>query len=68
MSSKFNPAPHDKHATKAQDAVAADQEMHRRLDEGLEGSFPASDPASAAQPSPAKPHRNPEPTQKDRRK
>jgi hypothetical protein len=57
MSSKFNPAPHDKHAAKAHDAIAADQDMHRRLDEGLVDSFPASDPASAVQPSPSKPHR-----------
>ena len=57
MTDKFNPAPHDKHATKPRDAVAADQEMHRRLEEGLVGSFPASDPASAVQPSPSKPHR-----------
>lgn len=60
MTDKFNPAPHDKHATKAHDAVAADQEMHRRLEEGLVGSFPASDPASAVQPSPSKPHRGDE--------
>lgn len=70
MSDKFNPAPHDKHATnkhatKSRDAVTADQDMHRRLDEGLVDSFPASDPASAVQPSPAKPHR--ERPQKDRR-
>ena len=57
MSEKFNPAPHDKHATKARDAVAPDHEKHRKLDEGLVGSFPASDPASAVQPSPSKPHR-----------
>ena len=58
MSDKFNPAPHDKHATKALDAVAADRDMHRRLDEGLVDSFPASDPASAVQPSPSKPYRS----------
>ena len=57
MSDKFNPAPHDKHATKARDAAAADRDMHRKLDEGLVDSFPASDPASAVQPSPTKPHR-----------
>ena len=67
MSEKFNPAPHDKHATKSRDALAADQEMHRKLDEGLFGSFPASDPASAVQPSPSKPHRAGEKPQKDRR-
>ena len=57
MSDKFNPAPHDKHATKARDAIKADQGMHRKLDEGLVDSFPASDPASAVQPSPSKPRR-----------
>ena len=55
MSEKFNPAPHDKHATKIRDAAAADHEMHRKLDEGLVDSFPASDPASVVQPSPSKP-------------
>lgn len=67
MSDKFNPAPHDKHATKPSEAVAADQEMHRRLEEGLVGSFPASDPASAVQPSPSKPHRGRKENEKDRR-
>jgi hypothetical protein len=56
MSDKFNPAPRDKHATKPRDAIAADQDMHRKLEEGLVDSFPASDPASAVQPSPSKPH------------
>jgi len=57
MRDKFTPAPHDKHAATARDAIAADQDMHRKLDEGLVDSFPASDPASAVQPSPSKPHR-----------
>ena len=56
MSDKFNPAPHDKYATKPSDA-AADHDKHRELDEGLADSFPASDPASIVQPSPSKPHR-----------
>jgi len=55
MSDKFNPAPHDKHAAKGRDA--ADRDKHEKLDEGLAGSFPASDPASAVQPAPSKPHR-----------
>jgi len=66
MREKFNPAPRDKHATKTGDAVAADQDMHRKLDEGLFDSFPASDPASAVQPSPSRPHRGSEKAQKDR--
>jgi hypothetical protein len=56
MADKFDPAPHDKHATKPKDAVSADKDMHRKLDEGLVDSFPASDPASAVQPKPSKPH------------
>ena len=67
MKEKFDPAPHDKHATKTGDAVAADQDMHRKLEEGLVGSFPASDPASDVQPSPSKPHRDHEKAGKDRR-
>jgi hypothetical protein len=55
MSDKFNPAPHDKHATKKRDAAAADRDVHGKLDEGLVDSFPASDPASAVQPAPSKP-------------
>jgi len=56
MTDKFNPAPHDKHATKPDDAVAADKDMHQKLDEGLVDSFPASDPASVVQPKPSKSH------------
>jgi hypothetical protein len=67
MSDKFNPAPHDKHATKPRDAVAADHDTHRKLDEGLVDSFPASDPASAVQPSPSKSHGDDEKSPKVRR-
>jgi hypothetical protein len=67
MSEKFNPAPHDKHAAKTSETVAADQDMHRKLDEGLFDSFPASDPASAVQPSPSMPHRGGEKARKHRR-
>ncbi|MDE2063870.1 MAG: hypothetical protein KGJ00_15820 [Bradyrhizobium sp.] len=67
MRDKFDPAPHDKHATKPREAVAADQEMHRKLEEGLVGSFPASDPVSAVQPSPSKPHRGGEKRGKSKR-
>jgi len=55
MAEKFNPAAHDKHAANPRDAMLADREMHDRLDAGLEGSFPASDPVSAAQPAKSKP-------------
>jgi hypothetical protein len=54
MAEKFNPAPHDKHAVDPREAEIADQEMHARLEAGLIDSFPASDPVSAAQPSPSR--------------
>ena len=55
MAEKFNPAAHDKHAANPRDAALADQDTHARLEAGLIGSFPASDPVSAAQPAPSKP-------------
>ena len=55
MAEKFNPAPHDKHADDPREALLADREMHGKLEAGLLGSFPASDPASAVQPAPSKP-------------
>ncbi|MBI5261133.1 MAG: hypothetical protein HY852_04870 [Bradyrhizobium sp.] len=54
MAEKFNPAPHDKHAEDPQEALRADKDMHTRLEAGLKDTFPASDPVSAAQPSPSK--------------
>jgi hypothetical protein len=54
MAEKFNPAAHDKHADDPREALAADREMHEKLQAGLEHSFPASDPVSAAQPAPTK--------------
>ena len=55
MAEKFNPAPHDKHADDPAAARAADREMHTKLEAGLVGTFPASDPVSAAQPAKSKP-------------
>jgi hypothetical protein len=52
MAETFNPAPHDKHADDLHEALAADR--HGKLETGLEDSFPASDPVSAAQPTPSK--------------
>ncbi|MEY9416461.1 hypothetical protein ABIF69_002903 [Bradyrhizobium japonicum] len=52
MAETFNPAPHDKHADDLGKTLAADR--HTRLEAGLEDSFPASDPVSAAQPTPSK--------------
>jgi hypothetical protein len=54
MAEKFNPAAHDKLAADPREAAAADRETHARLEAGLIDSFPASDPASAVQPSPSK--------------
>jgi hypothetical protein len=54
MAEKFNPAPHDKHAADPREAALADRDAHAKLEAGLIDSFPASDPVSAAQPSPSK--------------
>jgi hypothetical protein len=53
MSKEFNPAPHDKHADDPKQAVRADKE-HKKLEKGLEDTFPASDPVSETQPKPSK--------------
>jgi hypothetical protein len=58
MADKFNPLAHDKHAVDPREAASADRETHARLEAGLIGSFPASDPVSAAQPSPSRPDGN----------
>jgi hypothetical protein len=52
MAEKFNPAPIDKHAADPKQAQKADKDIHSKLEKGLEGSFPASDPASSAEPKP----------------
>ena len=54
MAEKFNPAPHDKHAESPREAAKADRDTHHKLEAGLMGSFPGSDPVSVAQPSPSK--------------
>ena len=54
MAEKFDPAPHDRHAESFHEARAADREPLAKLQAGLEHSFPASDPVSAAQPAPSK--------------
>lgn len=54
MAARFNPAPHDKHAEDPRKALAADRETQAKLDAGLVDTFPASDPVSAAQPTPSK--------------
>lgn len=62
MAEKFNPAPHDKHAENPRDARIADRQMRDKLDAGLEDTFPASDPVSAAQPAPSKPDADRDPS------
>jgi hypothetical protein len=57
MAGKFNPAAHDKHAADPREAASADRDTHAKLEAGLIDSFPASDPVSAAQPSPSRPDR-----------
>jgi hypothetical protein len=54
MADKFNPAAHDRHAANPREAALADRDVHAKLEAGLIDSFPASDPISAAQPSPSK--------------
>jgi hypothetical protein len=55
MTKKFDPAPVDKHAADPKAARKADQETHDKLEKGLEGTFPASDPPSGTQPAKSKP-------------
>ena len=54
LAEKFDPAAHDRHAADPREAALADRDIHAKLEAGLLGSFPASDPVSAAQPSPSK--------------
>ena len=55
MTKKFDPAPLDKHAADPKEAVDADLITDQLIEAGMiGGSFPASDPPSAAQPSPSK--------------
>jgi hypothetical protein len=51
MAEKFDPAPFDKHAANSNEAAMADRQIHEDLKSGLVGTFPASDPVSAAQPA-----------------
>jgi hypothetical protein len=55
MTNKFNPAPHDKHAADPKQSHKAAREISKGLVQGLEESFPASDPVSSAQPAKLKP-------------
>ena len=57
MPATFDPAPYDRHADKPADAARLDAKTSQDLKTGLLGTFPASDPVSAAQPAP---NRHPE--------
>jgi hypothetical protein len=59
MAETFDPAAHDKHAANPREAALADRDIHAKLDAGLIGSFPASDPVSSVQPSPSTHDGNP---------
>jgi hypothetical protein len=61
MAETFDPAAHDRHAANPREAARADRDIHAKLEAGVVGSFPASDPVSAAQPAPSK-HDGPEAT------
>ena len=54
MAERFNPAARDRHAADSRQAASADRDTHAQLEAGLRDSFPASDPISAAQPSPSR--------------
>jgi hypothetical protein len=55
MTEKFDPAPFDKHAADPKQAIKTDLVVDEQLEAGIVGgSFPASDPPSATQPSPSK--------------
>jgi hypothetical protein len=51
MNEKFDPAPFDKYADLSKDNLAKGKEPKDKLQEGLEETFPASDPPSTTQPS-----------------
>jgi hypothetical protein len=42
----------DKHAADPKQAQKPDKDIHSKLDKGLEGTFPASDPAASTEPKP----------------
>ncbi|MBN9601928.1 MAG: hypothetical protein J0G33_03245 [Afipia felis] len=54
MDDKFDPAPHDKHAESPHRAAEKDRRVRKELDEGLQDTFPASDPVSVTQPTTTK--------------
>ncbi|WP_375789361.1 hypothetical protein ACE10Z_19580 [Bradyrhizobium sp. Pha-3] len=53
MKKKFDPAPIDKLVVDPKKAIEADLKQ-TKLEEGLEETFPASDPVSETQPKPSR--------------
>lgn len=54
MDEKFDPAPFDSYAADPKKAIEIDRIVDQQLQAGIVGgSFPASDPISATQPSPS---------------
>ena len=53
---KINLAPLDRYTADRKEFELADLETHARLEAGLIGTFPASDPVSATQPAPTVEH------------
>jgi hypothetical protein len=53
---KINLAPLDRCTADRKEPELADLETHARLEAGLIGTFPASDPVSATQPAPTVEH------------
>ena len=52
--SKFDPAPKDVHADKPGKPKGGKALADKSLEEGLEDTFPGSDPVSVTQPAPSK--------------
>jgi hypothetical protein len=50
---KFDPAPKDVHAEKTGKPDKTTTEADKSLQQGLEGTFPASDPVNLTQPPPS---------------
>lgn len=55
---KFDPAPKDVHADKIGKRGKGKHESDRSLEEGLEETFPASDPVNVTQPPPSRPDKD----------
>jgi hypothetical protein len=53
LMSKFNPAPKDKHADEVGKSKPKTQ-ADKSLEQGLEDTFPGSDPVNVTQPAPSK--------------